>query len=204
MKLRKRISKQDYSIALTNPLWKGKRFRILERDGYKCTKCGSKEELHVHHLKYEGTYPWQTRDSYLTTLCKKCHKNAHRIIDKSKNIKIMQKIEVNQYRIYEGENIVKVKTLLSGNKNITDLIGEDEEQLELVAKALSYLRDVAKNLLNVQKSGTLKIGSYSSGELTTEIQMSIDFKSTPMTPTKKDKMMKEAGYIPKEKANTTY
>ncbi len=45
-----RLSKQDYSIALTNPLWKDKRFRVLKRDEYKCRKCGSERDLHVHHV----------------------------------------------------------------------------------------------------------------------------------------------------------
>lgn len=108
----------------------------------------------------------------------------------------MQKIEVNQYRIYENEDIVKTKTFFSGNKNITGCIAEEESRIELASKSLSYLRDIAKELLNVQKSGTLKIGSYSTGEIGTEIQISIDFKTTPMSPTKKAKMIKDSGYKP--------
>lgn len=58
----------------------GKRDAILERDGYKCTKCAFSENLVVHHIDGSGrgcSNP-NNEDSNLTTLCKKCHALVHR------------------------------------------------------------------------------------------------------------------------------
>lgn len=50
------------------------RRQILERDGYKCTACGSTEKLQVHHIKEGSKYPELIMDSgNVITLCMKCH-----------------------------------------------------------------------------------------------------------------------------------
>lgn len=197
------MNKEDYKIALTNPFWKTKRLRILKRDGYKCRKCKSTNYLHIHHLRYEGEYPWDTRDKYLITLCKNCHNKVHKDKEKLKNSKIMQKVEINQYRLYGKDNIIKSDTVIIGNKNITDYISE-EDRLEFISKRLSLLRDIATELLNVQKSGTLKITNHATGEIAVDIDIRLSFKSTPMSPTKKAKMLKASGYKPKAKVNDEY
>lgn len=191
-----RLSKQEYSIALTNPFWQNKRLRILKRDDNKCKKCNSVNYLHVHHLKYEGTYPWDTRDINLITLCKSCHKKAHEDKEKAKNSKIMQKIELNEYRTFENDNIVKSNIICIGSKNITDYIHE-KEKMEFLAGRLSLLRDIVIDLINIQKSGTLNIKNHSTGEIDINLSISMSFRSTPMSPTKKAKMIKDCGYKPK-------
>lgn len=57
-----------------------KREQVLERDGYKCTKCGSPDKLVVHHLDGNGRgHPNPNNDlSNLTTRCRGCHANDHR------------------------------------------------------------------------------------------------------------------------------
>ena len=63
------MSKADY----TDPRWQKKRLEILERDGWQCVACGSKDKtLNVHHLMYNGK-PWITPGPYLQTLCEDCH-----------------------------------------------------------------------------------------------------------------------------------
>lgn len=54
------------------------RKRVLERDGYKCTKCGSTEKLHAHHIKSFADYP-EEREVLENgiTLCEKCHRKVH-------------------------------------------------------------------------------------------------------------------------------
>lgn len=49
---------------------------MLERDGYKCTKCGSRKRLEVHHIVplSKGGSPWPKN---CKTLCRKCHIKLH-------------------------------------------------------------------------------------------------------------------------------
>lgn len=67
-------------IKERGPDWLTVRKRVLERDGYKCTKCGMTQEearqgghcLNVHHK-----VPWRethdNSDENLETLCQSCH-----------------------------------------------------------------------------------------------------------------------------------
>jgi len=67
-----------YRDELLDPKWKRKRMTILRRDGYKCTVCGSKKELSVHHTYYKtGKRPWQYPNQSLLTLCQDCHHKFH-------------------------------------------------------------------------------------------------------------------------------
>ncbi len=68
----------NYSEQLKDPRWVRKRNKILRRDGYKCTACGNKGELHVHHTYYLSyTPPWMYPDYSLITLCSSCHNEYH-------------------------------------------------------------------------------------------------------------------------------
>lgn len=52
---------------------------VKKRDGYKCTKCGNRKQLHAHHIK---SFRKDTELRYDVdngiTLCKDCHWNLHR------------------------------------------------------------------------------------------------------------------------------
>jgi 5-methylcytosine-specific restriction endonuclease McrA len=50
--------------------------RVLERDGWRCKKCGSLENLQVHHRIKRSQ---QGDDSFgnLVTLCVNCHAAEH-------------------------------------------------------------------------------------------------------------------------------
>jgi 5-methylcytosine-specific restriction endonuclease McrA len=50
--------------------------RVLERDGWRCQKCGSLKDLQVHHQTYRSR---QGNDSLanLVTLCAYCHMEEH-------------------------------------------------------------------------------------------------------------------------------
>ncbi|MEK7578394.1 MAG: HNH endonuclease [Patescibacteria group bacterium] len=72
-------------------IWKSNKYRIWRkkvfiRDKYICQKCGnSKCWIEAHHIKYFATYPkLRFVVSNGLTLCKKCHKNIHTGISKSK------------------------------------------------------------------------------------------------------------------------
>lgn len=63
------------------PNWPEQRRKALERDGYRCTKCGGKLGIAVHHIRkarlwvVDGKYDWEKGNDLnnLTTLCGKCH-----------------------------------------------------------------------------------------------------------------------------------
>ena len=53
---------------------------VLERNEYKCTKCGSiTNDLHCHHILPVNIEPLLSADTdNCTTLCSKCHKEVHK------------------------------------------------------------------------------------------------------------------------------
>lgn len=66
---------QTYAEKLKHPKWQKKRLEILERDGFRCQWCSSKEKtLHVHHKTYgKGKQPWDYPEGNFLTLCEECH-----------------------------------------------------------------------------------------------------------------------------------
>ena len=65
-----------YEEFLGSNEWRSIRKRVLERDGYRCQRCGATQELQVHHLTYERRGRELLSD--LTVLCNRCHRFAHR------------------------------------------------------------------------------------------------------------------------------
>ena len=68
-----------YLEKLKDKRWKNKARKIVHRDGYKCTACGSKKKLEVHHTFYYEDYrnPWEYPNESLITVCKICHRDYH-------------------------------------------------------------------------------------------------------------------------------
>jgi 5-methylcytosine-specific restriction endonuclease McrA len=50
--------------------------RVLERDGWRCQKCGSLENLQVHH-KIRRSRHGSDSLANLVTLCAHCHMGEH-------------------------------------------------------------------------------------------------------------------------------
>jgi len=59
--------------------WIEKRNEILDRDDYKCQVCKSITSLEVHHTYYDNKPAWDYPNESLITLCRSCHKEAHKI-----------------------------------------------------------------------------------------------------------------------------
>ena len=72
--------KQKYYRSLKSRKWRNLREKVLKRDEYKCTACGSKQSLVVHHTFYywEYTEPWEYPLESLITLCEDCHNDFHK------------------------------------------------------------------------------------------------------------------------------
>jgi 5-methylcytosine-specific restriction endonuclease McrA len=54
--------------------WRATRDGIKERDGHRCTICGSAGDLHVHHRDQD---PTNDHPANLVTLCGYCHARVH-------------------------------------------------------------------------------------------------------------------------------
>lgn len=78
---------EQYSELLTSPKWKEFSDRVKSRDNRKCQCCGTnKGPLHAHHMQYHvdratgsKKLPWSYPMDVMTTLCKQCHDNGHKV-----------------------------------------------------------------------------------------------------------------------------
>lgn len=71
------LSKRQWyrTIYLHSEHWDKLREQKTARDGKRC-KCGRKEFLHCHHIRYRSIFNVTLDD--LQWMCKKCHKAEHR------------------------------------------------------------------------------------------------------------------------------
>jgi len=75
-----RSESEKYSEFLKTAYWRNTRKMILLRDGNKCTKCGCKQALQIHHKTYKNHLNEQDNLDDLITLCVACHYNAHKAL----------------------------------------------------------------------------------------------------------------------------
>lgn len=72
------IDPTEYNRFLQSDYWKQVREWILQRDNYTCQSCGATTYLQVHHLTYEHHGEEHLHPEDLITLCRDCHKRAHK------------------------------------------------------------------------------------------------------------------------------
>jgi 5-methylcytosine-specific restriction endonuclease McrA len=63
-------------LALSREEYDRLRIRVLERDRWKCQRCGSSVNLQVHHLRYRGRLGSDALDN-LISLCIDWHNDEH-------------------------------------------------------------------------------------------------------------------------------
>jgi len=73
---------------------KSLRSRVLEKDNYKCVRCSSTKDLHIHHNEYLYT----DDITHLNILCSKCHSKLHRELRQTENF-------------WRGDNKIKNATI---------------------------------------------------------------------------------------------
>ena len=71
-----------YFDFIKSKYWGEVRKKVLIRDKRKCTKCGAKRFLHIHHKSYRNHYNEHEHLEDLITLCRECHGEVHKLIDK--------------------------------------------------------------------------------------------------------------------------
>ena len=60
--------------------WRRLRLAILERDGWRCKRCGRAGMLEVHHRKAIAEGGDASDPANLETICRGCHIQHHRVI----------------------------------------------------------------------------------------------------------------------------
>ena len=71
-----KMNKQEYKLYLQSPHWlKLRHIYIFDEPDVKCNKCGSVEDLNLHHLNYDNF--WNEKPSDLSVLCELCHYYTH-------------------------------------------------------------------------------------------------------------------------------
>ncbi len=72
---------KSYKSYLKSKYWALVRREVLKRDRKKCTVCGSKKNLQVHHTTYAHKYREHEHLGDLLTTCKDCHYKFHLICE---------------------------------------------------------------------------------------------------------------------------
>nr|WP_273544861.1 HNH endonuclease signature motif containing protein [Heliomarina baculiformis] len=77
--MRKEHARHSRKVTSTKR-WQVLRHEILERDEWKCRRCGERRRLEVDHIKPVRTHPELSFDPRnLQTLCGPCHARKTRI-----------------------------------------------------------------------------------------------------------------------------
>lgn len=92
-----------YRQYLRSDHWRQLRRRILARDGYTCTDCGSREKLQVHHLCYRPVLE-DALDADLATLCGDCHARVHkrRVVRPARNTVVFGELAEKRRALMDG------------------------------------------------------------------------------------------------------
>lgn len=163
------MATKTYAEKLKDPRWQRKRLEIMQRDGFKCTKCGdTKNTLHVHHKRYTNESPWKHLDSDLTTLCAECHKNEHY------EIKMIEDgiLKVSDF-VKKHPEVTKLFTCIENHEGIWTLTLHDKAKfyypfirLSTYEEKVLYAIDDLVNFLDKEGSFDkyIHIESYSSGQ----------------------------------------
>ena len=65
------------SLRLPTEEYKALCRQVLDRDQWKCRKCGYRQNLHVHHIIFRSEMGEDVTWN-LITLCSECHETVHR------------------------------------------------------------------------------------------------------------------------------
>lgn len=66
-----------YEFYLRSTAWKRRKDEYYSTHAKRCSACGSKKSIHLHHMTYERL--GAERDSDLVPLCYGCHEKVHQL-----------------------------------------------------------------------------------------------------------------------------
>ena len=129
---------EDY---VNNKRYSGNYYIVIQRDRYKCSICGSIENLCVHHIDgYDENKPENNNVNKMITLCRKCHSNIHsgQCIDED----LLDAIEYNSNKMLPcNMNVTKCNDNKEKDKNKNKYIDKYKELFELFWKVYPKKRD---------------------------------------------------------------
>lgn len=71
-----RASEKRQQAKAADKAWRIMRRLVLERDGYRCRACGSKDQIDVHHVKLRSA-GGEDEPKNLIAACRRCHQDIH-------------------------------------------------------------------------------------------------------------------------------
>ena len=74
-KLKPKKVNVDYHEYLKSPEWRALKNQIIKERGLACQLCGTKEQIHLHHMSYKRLGREDKRD--LLLVCRSCHLYVH-------------------------------------------------------------------------------------------------------------------------------
>jgi hypothetical protein len=147
----------DYRASFKDPRWQKRRLQILERDQWKCQKCGNTEEMLVVHHKWYGNardqesgefrwrYPWEYEDQDLITLCDSCHQGEHEELSSIE----ADLVQILKQAGFMSDDMVNLATPFVGvnsefdAKEITEVISGVLSDKHIFRKTLMLIRNKA-------------------------------------------------------------
>ena len=119
----------SYQEYLDSSDWKQRRARILKRDKYQCSMCGTGMNLRVHHVRYPDVLGEESDDD-LITVCDSCHEKIHNADLRHKRDVLKERKDAEQHMRKWAEKAKKRDFLYGGLENMC---------------VLRYLQDSAKD-----------------------------------------------------------
>jgi hypothetical protein len=105
-----------YAEKLRDPRWQKRRLEVMQRDNWKCLRCGDgTKTLNVHHKEYiKGRDPWQYPNHLLETLCEDCHGEHHGVDRKERLEALAESVMRNLHKAEEwvGDPLLVEECLL--------------------------------------------------------------------------------------------
>ena len=93
--------------------WRERRNLVLEAKGSRCFKCGSLENIHVHHNCYQhGRAYWDYGDEYLDVVCERCHGNIHSSISIDKLYKLGFDVPIEHTMVNLSPLVERIRRLM--------------------------------------------------------------------------------------------
>lgn len=125
---------------MNNKRYGGNYYIVMRRDNFKCTMCGSIENLCVHHIDgYNETKPENNAENKMLVLCRECHSQVHAGRQIPSNI-----LEEIGYRVTQKRNVTDGCNVTSNVTVTTEIEKDIEKEIEIRDRELA--KDIKEKL----------------------------------------------------------
>lgn len=118
---------------MNNKRYGGNYYIVMRRDNFKCTMCGSIENLCVHHIDgYNETKPENNAENKMLVLCRECHSQVHAGRQIPSNI-----LEEIGYEVTQKRNVTDECNVTSNVTVTTEIEIRDRELVKDIKEKLN-------------------------------------------------------------------